>query len=88
MTSDDAADRQRLQRIAAQSADADAVFCECVYGGRVVRFEVSALELQHLGAETLWERYFIPAWKALNVPAPVVADTIEEGSLVGVVGNP
>lgn len=80
----DDVDRQRLQRLAAQSADADAVYCECVYGSRVVRFEISTLEWQHLSPEVLWARYVAPAWKALKVPAPVVAD---QETVVGV-GNP
>ncbi len=77
-------DAKRLARIAAESMDTDEVRCECVYGTHVVRFAISAMELQHLASEVLWTRYFVPAWQALQVPAPVVADT----EPVVVVGNP
>ena len=86
MTDDQLADARRLARLAAHSADADVVCCECVYGGHVVRFAISTMELQHLPSEELWRRYFEPAWQALSVPAPVVATT-KEGPVVGVVDN-
>ncbi len=85
---DEAADRRRLAAIAAASFDADEVRVECVYGGRVVRFVIGSLELQHLSPDVLWARYFAPAWEALAVPAPVVADTPEDRSQVVGVGNP
>ncbi len=84
----DEANRARLQQIAAESAETDEVRCECVYGAYVVHFAISSLEVQHLGTAGLWARYFAPAFEALHVPAPVVADATTEGSLVGVGGHP
>ncbi len=80
-------ERQRLQRLAAESSDSDEVRCEWVYGPRVVTFRISAMECQHLSREVLWTRYVSEAFAALHVPAPVVADTTEDRTVVGV-GNP
>ena len=91
MNLDSDSDTQRLQRIAAESADTNEVRIECVYGAHVVRFAISALELQHLTPAVIYGRYFANAWEALHVPAPVVTDVAtsatEEGTVV-VVGNP
>lgn len=66
-------ERQRLARLAADSQDHDDVICELVYHDRLVRFEISSLELQHLDGSTLWTRYLVPAMKELRVPAPAPA---------------
>ena len=77
----------RLQKIAAASMDTNEVRFECVYGPHVVRFAISAMEVQHLSSDVLYARYFSEAFTALHVPAPVVADTTDERPVV-VVGNP
>lgn len=70
------AERRRLATLAAESEDKNVVQIEVLYLTKWVRFEISALEIQHVPSEELWRRYLATALKTVHAPAAVVADPV------------
>lgn len=79
MTPEDA-ERRRLAALSVESEDLNIVQVEILYRTKWRRFEMDPLALQHLRPEMLWDRYLIPALKAVDAPDPVKADPVNPES--------
>ena len=68
------AERVHLRALSQQSTRDDTVLVELVYQGHWARFDLTAMEAQHLPLETLVERHLAPALAAVGVPRSAGAD--------------
>ena len=66
------ADRARLARLSAASKEHDAVLVEVLYGDKWVRFDLSAMQLQHVA--DVARDHFARALVDVGAPPPVTAD--------------
>ena len=68
------AERVHLRALSEQSTRDDTVLVEVVYGQRWARFDLTAMEAQHLPLAELVSRFLVPALEAVQLSRSAGAD--------------